>query len=353
MLWVLADAVNPPLFLVKVCALASLQAVRLTHRFRAQQRHLVERVVVLLACGVEHEHLEVMASTKRLFANWALLQAPGDKTRIFHAEAAFIQCAISPEERSKRAQQSGRADGEGPTLSRTELVNALMPSVETMRANKYLLHEDRDAPDAAYPTLGFVRAGPTAPVSGPPHLLAIDCEMVWTASGLTLARLSVVNEARELLYDTFVQPSEPITDYNTRFSGITPALLDGVTTTLEDAREKLMSFFQPETVLVGHSLENDLRTLKVRAPSLSLLAVFAGAHAAVRQLFHGRVIDTALLFHHSRGPPFKPSLRWLAEKHLGQSIQTSEAGHDSIEDARTAMSLVLLKLEKGAHTRPE
>ena len=43
----------------------------------------------------------------------------------------------------------------------------------------------------------------------------------------------------------------------------------------------------------------------------------------------------------------KPSLRWLAEKHLGQSIQTNESGHDSIEDAKTAMSLVKLKLEKG------
>ena len=59
------------------------------------------------------------------------------------------------------------------------------------------------------------------------------------------------------------------------------------------------------------------------------------------------MIDTALVYDHTRGRPFKPALRWLAEHFLQKQIQTSESGHDSIEDARTAMALVQLKLQSG------
>jgi RNA exonuclease 1 len=56
------------------------------------------------------------------------------------------------------------------------------------------------------------------------------------------------------------------------------------------------------------------------------------------------VIDTALVYDHPRGRPFKPSLRWLAEQFLQRTIQAGEHGHDSVEDARTALALVQLKL---------
>lgn len=67
------------------------------------------------------------------------------------------------------------------------------------------------------------------------------------------------------------------------------------------------------------------------------------------------VIDTALIYQHTRGPPFKPSLKWLASKWLDKAIQVPNRqtddgvaiGHDSKEDAQTAMELLNLKMIKG------
>ena len=158
-------------------------------------------------------------------------------------------------------------------------------------------------------------------------LLAIDCEMVTTQHGLELARVSLVNSEMEVIYDTFVMPDERILDYNTKFSGVTYESLQGVTTKLRDVQQHLATLLSPDTVLVGHSLENDLKALR---------------------LIHMSVIDTALIFSHLRGPPYKPALKWLCEKFLGKEIQGKESGHDSIEDARSAMELVNLKLKNGA-----
>ena len=68
------------------------------------------------------------------------------------------------------------------------------------------------------------------------------------------------------------------------------------------------------------------------------------------------MIDTSVIYQHPRGPPFKASLKWLAQKWLKKEIQSAVAnaadgtvgGHDSEEDARTAIELVRLKMEKGA-----
>lgn len=80
-----------------------------------------------------------------------------------------------------------------------------------------------------------------------------------------------------------------------------------------------------------------------------MLTVLFSAHccAVSAQIYHTRVIDTALVYDHTRGKPFKPALRWLAANFLDRQIQTGEQGHDSIEDAKAAMALVKLKLERG------
>lgn len=161
-------------------------------------------------------------------------------------------------------------------------------------------------------------------------LFALDCEMCRTDEGLVLARVSLVNEDGKVVLDELVQPPGPVTDYLTRWSGITPDMLQGVTTTLADVQARVRALLPGDAVLVGHSLENDLKALK---------------------LVHPRVIDTALLYPHAAGDTHKYGLKALAERYLGRLIQVQGDGHDSVEDAMACLDLVRLKLQRGIPPR--
>jgi RNA exonuclease 1 len=148
-----------------------------------------------------------------------------------------------------------------------------------------------------------------------------------------VCRVSVVDQNGELLYNSFVKPANPIVNYATQYSGITEELLAPVTTTLEEVQRKLAEIIDYDTVLVGHSLNCDLVVLK---------------------LVHPWIVDTSVIYHHTRGPPFKASLKWLASKWLGKEIQKPHkagglevVGHNSEEDARAAVQLLRLKMQKG------
>lgn len=157
------------------------------------------------------------------------------------------------------------------------------------------------------------------------QVYALDCEMCYTARGLELAKITVVAADGRLVYDSLVRPEGAVVDYNTRFSGITARDLSGRRgKQLRDVQNDLMGFINADTILVGHGLENDLRALR---------------------LVHGTVVDTAVTFPHYHGLPYRRSLRSLASSLLRRDIQTS-AGHDSCEDARAAMELMLWRVRK-------
>lgn len=160
-------------------------------------------------------------------------------------------------------------------------------------------------------------------------VIALDCEMVRTESALELARVSLVNLRGDILYDAFVKPEKAVTDYLTQYSGITAATLEDIQLNMEQARAEVLKLVKKDTILCGHSLENDLRALK---------------------FVHKRVIDTSVLFPHNV-PTRKWSLKSLAQRYLRQSIQSVRAkqqkGHDSVEDARAALFLAREKVTYG------
>ena len=76
--------------------------------------------------------------------------------------------------------------------------------------------------------------------------------------------MAVVNENFDTCYHTFVKPELEIVDYLTRFSGITEETLRDVKKTLTDVQNDLQQLFTPDTILIGQSLQSDLKALKVR-----------------------------------------------------------------------------------------
>ncbi|CAG0879037.1 unnamed protein product [Darwinula stevensoni] len=93
-------------------------------------------------------------------------------------------------------------------------------------------------------------------------VFALDCEMCYTTQGNELTRVTVIGSHLETVYETLVKPEKPILDYNTRFSGIQEEDMKHVTTRLQDVQAHLLSLFSDKTILIGHSLDSDLRALK-------------------------------------------------------------------------------------------
>lgn len=187
------------------------------------------------------------------------------------------------------------------------------------RRNEGWVETDLTRSNDTKPEAGSTLSGKT--------VYALDCEMCDTAAGSELTRISIVSWDGKVVYDTFVKPLNAITDYLTQYSGVTPEHLTDCTTTLTDVQSHLLSIFNSDTILVGQSLVADLTALK---------------------LIHPHIIDTSVIYHHTRGPPYKASLKWLASKFLRREIQANtDMGHDSVEDALSCLDLVKLKLEKG------
>ncbi|XP_066468694.1 RNA exonuclease 1 homolog [Tiliqua scincoides] len=161
------------------------------------------------------------------------------------------------------------------------------------------------------------------PLDGNHGVFALDCEMCYTTRGLELSRVAVVDPSLQVAYDTFVKPDNEIIDYNTRFSGMTAEDMKNTRTSIRDVQAVLLNLFSADTILIGHSLENDLFALK---------------------LFHKKVVDTSVVFPHRLGLPHKRALRNLMADYLRRIIQDNVGGHDCSEDATACMELMLWKV---------
>ena len=79
-------------------------------------------------------------------------------------------------------------------------------------------------------------------------------------------------------------------DFNTRFSGINEENYATALLPLASIRETLDTYLDSNTILIGHALDNDLKTLRI---------------------LHHKCIDTALLFPHRAGAPYRRALKDL------------------------------------------
>ena len=178
----------------------------------------------------------------------------------------------------------------------------------------------------------------------PSMRVAIDCEFVCVQpellssstpplllrpARLTLARVSVIRAIPSSplysvpLIDDYICTSEPVVDYLTQYSGLVPGDLDPSTsphylTTLKHSYMRLRHLVDSGCTFIGHGLVND----------------FAMLNLSVRS---AQVVDTVELYR-VEGQR-RLSLRFLARWVLGLDIQREV--HDSVEDARTALALVV------------
>lgn len=156
-----------------------------------------------------------------------------------------------------------------------------------------------------------------------PNFFALDCEMVNTTVGIEIVRVTVINHEGEEVYESKVKPINPILDYKSKFSGINEESLRHCSKRLCEVQLDLLKKFDKDSILIGHSLESDLKALK---------------------MVHHNIVDTSVMYPHKYGPPYKWALKLLAEQHLQRIIQ-SEEGHDSKEDAVASLDLVWKKLK--------
>ncbi|XP_033615142.1 RNA exonuclease 4 isoform X2 [Fukomys damarensis] len=97
--------------------------------------------------------------------------------------------------------------------------------------------------------------------------LALDCEMVGVGpqgEESIAARVSLVNQYGKCVYDKFIKPTEPVTDYRTAVSGVRPEHL-GQGEELEVVQSEVAEMLKGR-ILVGHALHNDLKVLFLDHP---------------------------------------------------------------------------------------
>lgn len=159
---------------------------------------------------------------------------------------------------------------------------------------------------------------------------ALDCEMCYTVKGLELTRVTMVDSDCKTVYESLVKPLNAIIDYNTSFSGITKEQMERTSTSILQVQANILHLCNSKTILIGHSLESDMKALKI---------------------IHGTIVDTSVLFPHKMGLPHKRALKTLASEYLKKIIQNNICGHDSAEDAISCMNLVKWKVSEDLKVR--
>ncbi|CAG8279376.1 unnamed protein product [Penicillium nalgiovense] len=165
--------------------------------------------------------------------------------------------------------------------------------------------------------------------------IVVGCEMIkTTVSTSVLAFITAIDFLTgEVLINSYVAPTAPVTNWLTPVSGVTPeamdaAITDGKAFLSNDAvRRALNKFLDKDTVVIGHALQHDLRALN---------------------LLHGRIVDTSVVtaeavfsnFTSKTRLPRIWGLKTLSKELLGIDIQP-ELAHNPLEDALATREVLI------------
>lgn len=203
-----------------------------------------------------------------------------------------------------------------------------------------------------------------------PRVFALDCEMVRTARGYELARITLLQltgleqsveevVSYTIVMDEFVKPYESILDYKTEYSGVTVAILNDVSTRLEQIQAAVLSIIDHDDILIGHSLENDLRALCLVHDTVVDTAVVFRAKKERRKYCKSGVVLVFLGARRFAGCSFNfcsdsfVALRHLSATLLNRKIQSNHGadGHCSEEDAAASLNLAVRRARVGESFR--
>lgn len=139
-------------------------------------------------------------------------------------------------------------------------------------------------------------------------------------------------------------------DYITQYSGIHPGDLDPTLstkhlTTLKNSYSKLLWLELTGVKFVGHGLSKDFRVINMQpvpAQVIDTVDIFYMRLTRLSIVSSRGLLFTLFIFTFcfgSHSNSRKISLRFLAWHVLGIEMQQSDHGHDSVEDALTALKV--------------
>ncbi|KAK9765840.1 hypothetical protein K7432_005508 [Basidiobolus ranarum] len=334
-LWCISDGTNPSWMLVKnkvnIAKVVVLIVPYLSVGLPFQGLHKNSKQPLPLSTTASATWSEgqkkLFQSLSNIFTHVCPTKGPSDRSRLHSPLMNFMNCPLSKSEKHRRVEEA-RVRSKNKSTKSPEYY--LMTNIQLIDS-EYPLPLSISKLDSL--SDGWVETKPCsdpALSTSPKTVIGLDCEMCKTELGMEVTRVTLVDYDCNVIFDELVKPDNTIIDYLTHYSGITEETLKGVTTRLEDIQKRLLEIIDHRVILVGHSLNSDLKALK---------------------LVHPYIIDTAVIYTHTRGPPYKPGLKWLANKWLSREIQQTNlpgvVGHDSAEDAITCIDLLKMKLRKG------
>jgi RNA exonuclease 1 len=226
-------------------------------------------------------------------------------------------------------------------------------------------HEHVPCDQAIHELIALYQCYPTT-LSSPTHsdirrAVALDCEMGQAANGdPELIRVTLIDYFSDaVLIDKLVEPDVEMAHLNTKYSGVTWADMKKARrerTILRGkfaARQAVWRYVGPNTIVVGHGLNNDLHSLRWihRLVVDSFVTAFGrrktkeaeearAAEAIATAQKDSKGVDSNDTKTPSVPKPDSLSLKALTKRNLGRDIQKGKSGHDSLEDAIASRDLV-------------